>query len=117
MLRQRVPPRGVRRAGVWDGGAARRPAALLDSLPAACSVRGVHVSVTMDVMDIAVKPVKEFAKDSYRLVKRCTKPDRKGASKQPRMASSHAQAAARHRCCGPRAPRPFGQRGPCPATQ
>ena len=30
-------------------------------------------------MDIAVKPVKEFAKDSYRLVKRCTKPDRKGA--------------------------------------
>ena len=53
--------------------------AFLDSLPAACSVRTAHASVTMDVMDIAVKPVKEFAKDSYRLVKRCTKPDRKGA--------------------------------------
>jgi protein transport protein SEC61 subunit gamma-like protein len=33
----------------------------------------------MDVAEYAVKPVKEFAKDSYRLVKRCTKPDRKGA--------------------------------------
>ena len=46
----------------------------------------------MDVMDIAVKPVKEFAKDSYRLVKRCTKPDRKGAcaSEQPaRRLSTH----------------------------
>ena len=50
-------------------------------------MRGAHASVTMDVMDIAVKPVKEFAKDSYRLVKRCTKPDRKGASGQPRKAS------------------------------
>ena len=32
----------------------------------------------MDVADLVVRPVKEFAKDSYRLVKRCTKPDRKG---------------------------------------
>ena len=44
----------------------------------------------MDVMDIAVKPVKEFAKDSYRLVKRCTKPDRKGASEPPRKPTKHA---------------------------
>jgi protein transport protein SEC61 subunit gamma-like protein len=36
---------------------------------------------TMEVADIAVKPVKEFAKDSYRLVRKCTKPDRKEFSK------------------------------------
>jgi protein transport protein SEC61 subunit gamma-like protein len=42
----------------------------------------------MDVAEYAVKPVKEFAKDSYRLVKRCTKPDRKGA-----RPASCAQAA------------------------
>ncbi len=35
----------------------------------------------MEVADIAVKPVKEFAKDSYRLVRKCTKPDRKEFSK------------------------------------
>lgn len=32
----------------------------------------------MDVVHEYVKPVKEFAKDSMRLVKRCTKPDLKG---------------------------------------
>lgn len=32
----------------------------------------------MDVADLVVKPMREFAKDSIRLVKRCTKPDRKG---------------------------------------
>lgn len=31
----------------------------------------------MDVGDVMVKPLKEFAKNSARLVKRCTKPDRK----------------------------------------
>ncbi|KAK3262980.1 hypothetical protein CYMTET_28193 [Cymbomonas tetramitiformis] len=31
----------------------------------------------MDVADIVVKPVQNFAKESIRLVKRCTKPDRK----------------------------------------
>ena len=36
---------------------------------------------TMEVADIAVKPVKEFAKDSYRLIRKCTKPDRKEFSK------------------------------------
>ena len=35
----------------------------------------------MEVADIAVKPVKEFAKDSYRLVRKCTKPDRKEFTK------------------------------------
>jgi protein transport protein SEC61 subunit gamma-like protein len=35
----------------------------------------------MEVADLAFKPVKEFAKDSYRLVKRCTKPDRREFSK------------------------------------
>jgi hypothetical protein len=29
-------------------------------------------------MDTVVTPLKEFAKNSVRLVKRCTKPDRKG---------------------------------------
>lgn len=32
----------------------------------------------MDVGDFVVKPLKDFAKNSSRLVKRCTKPDRKG---------------------------------------
>jgi protein translocase SEC61 complex gamma subunit len=31
----------------------------------------------MEVVQEYVKPLKEFAKDSYRLVKRCTKPDLK----------------------------------------
>ncbi|KAG2434235.1 hypothetical protein HXX76_007960 [Chlamydomonas incerta] len=31
----------------------------------------------MDLGDVVVKPVKDFAKNSARLVKRCTKPDRK----------------------------------------
>jgi hypothetical protein len=30
--------------------------------------------------DYVVKPLEEFAKGSIRLVRRCTKPDRKGAS-------------------------------------
>jgi preprotein translocase subunit Sss1 len=30
-------------------------------------------------VDGVVKPLKEFGKNSIRLVKRCTKPDRKGA--------------------------------------
>lgn len=32
----------------------------------------------MDVIDSAVDPLRDFAKDSVRLVKRCHKPDRKG---------------------------------------
>lgn len=32
----------------------------------------------MDVGTDVVKPLKDFAKNSIRLVKRCTKPDRKG---------------------------------------
>lgn len=32
----------------------------------------------MDQVELYVKPVKDFAKDSMRLVKRCTKPDLKG---------------------------------------
>merc|ERR1712156_613143 len=31
----------------------------------------------MDQITAAMEPAKEFAKDSFRLVKRCTKPDRK----------------------------------------
>ena len=32
----------------------------------------------MDQITNALQPCKQFAKDSMRLVKRCTKPDRKG---------------------------------------
>merc|ERR1711973_594794 len=32
---------------------------------------------SMDQITSALEPAKEFAKDSFRLVKRCTKPDRK----------------------------------------
>lgn len=45
----------------------------------------------MDVADLIVKPAKEFAKDSIRLVKRCTKPDRKGANNY-RAARPHENA-------------------------
>ncbi|KAF6018221.1 SEC61G [Bugula neritina] len=31
----------------------------------------------MDQVMMAIEPMKEFSKDSVRLVKRCTKPDRK----------------------------------------
>ena len=34
----------------------------------------------MDQITNALEPCKQFAKDSMRLVKRCTKPDRKGSS-------------------------------------
>ena len=34
----------------------------------------------MDIVQDYVKPLKEFAKDSIRLVKRCTKPDLKGST-------------------------------------
>ena len=34
----------------------------------------------MDQISLAVEPLKEFSKDSIRLVKRCTKPDWKGMS-------------------------------------
>jgi len=34
--------------------------------------------VTMDQVMQYIEPAKQFAKDSIRLVKRCTKPDRKG---------------------------------------
>jgi len=33
----------------------------------------------MDVSEVAWKPLKDFSKNSARLVKRCTKPDRRGA--------------------------------------
>jgi len=37
--------------------------------------------ITMDQIITALEPVKQFSKDSIRLVKRCTKPDRKEFSK------------------------------------
>merc|ERR1712189_57295 len=36
-----------------------------------------YPSISMDQITSALEPAKEFAKDSFRLVKRCTKPDRK----------------------------------------
>ena len=37
----------------------------------------------MDAVDSVVDPLREFAKDSIRLVKRCHKPDRKGNCQAP----------------------------------
>ena len=41
-------------------------------------IQGLTSLLDMDVADVVVKPLVSFAKDSYRLVKRCTKPDWKG---------------------------------------
>jgi len=38
----------------------------------------IFSEITMDQVMQLVDPAKQFAKDSLRLVKRCTKPDRKG---------------------------------------
>lgn len=38
----------------------------------------------MDQVMQFVEPAKQFAKDSVRLVKKCTKPDRKGSLKKTR---------------------------------
>jgi preprotein translocase subunit Sss1 len=43
--------------------------------PSVC--RG-FIEEVMEAVDSVVRPVKEFAKDSIRLVKRCHKPDRRG---------------------------------------
>jgi hypothetical protein len=43
----------------------------------------------MENADVVVKPLKDFAKNSIRLVKRCTKPDRKGEAAAQRV-HSHA---------------------------
>ena len=37
----------------------------------------------MEMVQDYVKPIREFAKDSMRLVKRCTKPDLKGKAVGP----------------------------------
>ncbi|CAN7119247.1 unnamed protein product [Brassica rapa subsp. narinosa] len=37
----------------------------------------------MDAIDSVVDPLRDFAKDSIRLVKRCHKPDRKGIITSP----------------------------------
>jgi hypothetical protein len=37
----------------------------------------------MDAIDSVVDPLRDFAKDSVRLVKRCHKPDRKGTCQDP----------------------------------
>ena len=40
--------------------------------------REKHISLLkMEVADIAIAPLKEFMKDSVRLLKKCTKPDRR----------------------------------------
>lgn len=39
----------------------------------------------MDALDSVVDPLREFAKDSLRLVKRCHKPDRKGELRSARF--------------------------------
>jgi protein transport protein SEC61 subunit gamma-like protein len=36
---------------------------------------GLAAPSTMEVADVVAKPMRDFAKDSVRLVKKCTKPD------------------------------------------
>ena len=43
-----------------------------------CSVSGSKNKNRMDQITAVLEPAKQFTKDSIRLVKRCTKPDRKG---------------------------------------
>ena len=59
----------------------------------------------MDVMELVVKPVKGFAKDSIRLVNKCTKPDKKGArlAPDPRRPTAHHRIAEIARRGGRRA--------------
>ncbi|MQL83592.1 hypothetical protein Taro_016083 [Colocasia esculenta] len=45
------------------------------------SARSTSIQGKMDVIDSAVDPLREFAKDSVRLVMRCHKPDRKEFTK------------------------------------
>jgi hypothetical protein len=48
----------------------------------------------MDLGEVVVKPVRDFAKNSARLVKRCTKPDRKGVASGAAEAADRLQARA-----------------------
>lgn len=50
-----------------------------------CSAHTVH---RMDQVVAYVKPLKEFMKDSKRLVQRCTKPDLKGKPAPPKYLTS-----------------------------
>lgn len=50
---------------------------LLCAILLACASR-CFGPAAMDQIELYVKPVRDFAKDSMRLVKRCTKPDLKG---------------------------------------
>ena len=36
----------------------------------------------MDQIDEYIQPAKQFIKDSHRLIKKCSKPDRKGTEKK-----------------------------------
>jgi len=47
-----------------------------------------------EAIEYVKKPTEEFIRDSWRLVKRCTKPDRQGARMQSRRASTPAEAEA-----------------------
>ena len=53
-------------------------------LETSLALRPAFTSQAMDQLMVYVKPVKDFAKDSMRLVKRCTKPDMKGEAREGR---------------------------------
>jgi len=55
-----------------------------------------------DVNAHIIQPLKKFAKDSAHLVKKCTKPDRKGACVVVRVAACRVCADWPHSCCAPR---------------
>merc|ERR1712001_687296 len=55
-----------------------KPAAFQSStLLSTSSSTSPRTSLTMDQIVATIEPLKQFSKDSVRLVKRCTKPDRK----------------------------------------
>ncbi|XP_020109934.1 uncharacterized protein LOC109725239 isoform X2 [Ananas comosus] len=51
----------------------------------------------MDAVDSVVDPLREFAKDSFRLVKRCHKPDRKDFRLNGKTGKKTAQATLIYR--------------------
>ncbi len=66
----------------------------------------------MDLGEFVVKPLKDFSKNSIRLVKRCTKPDQKG---ERGIGCEVSCGAARSRAM-PDAPLAPGARG-CPLAR
>lgn len=82
------------------------PSKVLIRNPLGVSESRVSTVLRNKAMDTVVTPAKEFAKNSTRLVKRCTKPDRKGTR-------PHALDALRRRILAFAVRAKFGKGRPC----